>query len=103
MYSATDGRSSADHFASAASAAPWMALPDMKVMREAEALPGLPMASVSEVTMVTFSNGMPSAPAAIWAMTVCAPCPTSAPACQTTACSISVLPYSSMRAQEFSW
>ena len=97
------GRSSVFHFSSAASAAPLMALPDMKVRREAEALPGLPIVAESEVTIVTFSNGTPTAPAANCAMTVCVPCPTSAPACQTTTCSISVLPCSSTRAQEFSW
>ncbi len=38
------------------------------------------MVAESEVTIFTFSNGTPTASAAICAMTVCVPWPTSAPA-----------------------
>ena len=57
-----------------------MALPDIYVSREAEALPELPLVAVSESTSCTLLSGTPAASAAIWAMTVCAPWPQSAPA-----------------------
>ena len=70
----------------------------MNVMREADTLPELPTVAVSDATTRTFSTGTPTASAAIWANTVCAPCPTSAPAWYSITSSISAPPRSSMMA-----
>src|SRR3989304_1231062 len=51
----------------------------MSVVREADALPELPEVAVSETTICTLPIGTPTASAAICAITVCAPCPQSAP------------------------
>ncbi len=92
LNSAIAGRSSVFHFSSAASAAPLMALPAMKVMREAETEPEFPMVAVSDVSICTLSALTPTASAAICAMTVCVPCPTSAPAWCTITFSILPVP-----------
>jgi hypothetical protein len=73
------------------------------LQREAETEPESPMLAVSEASRVTFSKGTPTASAAICAMTVCVPWPTSAPACSSTTCSIWLSPWISTRAQQFSW
>ena len=71
-------------------------------MREAETLPELSLVAVSETSSSTCSNDTPTASAAIWAITVCAPCPTSAPAWCTITLSISAPPWSSTVAQHSS-
>ena len=68
-----------------------MALPAMKVMRLADTLPLLPVSAVSWTISSTCSIGTPTTSAAICAMTVCVPWPTSAPAWRTTTRSISPL------------
>ena len=73
MNSPIAGLSSSAHLRKAISAAPRMALPDMKDRREAEALPEEPDDAVSEATNFTLSKGKPTASAAICMKAVCAP------------------------------
>ncbi len=79
MYSPTEGRSSSCQRCRASCAAPRMALPAIKVMREAETEPELRgLVAVSAAIRRTRSSGVPSASAAIWQTTVWDPWPTSA-------------------------
>ena len=97
------GRSSLNHFWKAASAAPLIAFPAIKVIREAEAEPEFPWSPESDEIIFTFSGVTPITSAAICAIIVCVPCPTSAPAWWTITFSILPSPRISTLAQEFSW
>ena len=79
-----------------------MALPAIKLMRLAEALPLEPTSSVCSARTSTRAGSMFSAAAAICWKSVWAPWPTSAPTQATTARSICWSPYSSTQASQCS-